>query len=88
MGQLAEIIDEVASGKVDAHTAADRIRGMRLSLPNGKPPTIEDALGAADDPWDPEVEDGGHELGHAFHSGTGRSPWSSMRSWPPTSARR
>ena len=69
MGQLAEVIDEVASGKLDATVAADRIRKMRLSLPARQAPTVEEALGASDDPWGPEAEDGGHELGDAFHGG-------------------
>lgn len=69
MGQLADVIDEVASGKLDARAAADRIRAMRLNLPHRPAPTIADALGASDDPWGPEVDDDGHELSDAFHFG-------------------
>ena len=69
MGQLADIIGQVASGQLNAGEAAARIRAMHLTLPPRLVPTVEDLLGAADDPYGPEVEDGGHELGDAFHGG-------------------
>lgn len=72
MGQLADVIDAVASGKLDATVAADRIRQMRLTLPPRPVPTVEDVLGAADDPYGPEVDDDGHELSEALHGIGGR----------------
>lgn len=72
MGQLANVIGEVAAGRLAAGEAAARIRAMHLTLPPRPVPTVEDVLGAADDPYGPEADDDGHELSEALHGIGGR----------------
>lgn len=68
MGQVADILDRLASGKLDTGQAADRLRRVK---PRDRPRPEATGLMSLgqDDPGGWPVEDDGHEITDAFHDG-------------------